>query len=81
MRKPKTWHNALVFDPQLEQSITNIKYKATRIKNMLLTGKPVYCTLANARVQLTYCVGDLVYVNHGSIPYTVDRLSKLSYQR
>jgi hypothetical protein len=82
MRKPANWHHAIMFDPKLENSISARKLKITRLKNMLATGKPVYCTLANMRLQISHAYGDLVYFITSDCKYpmySIDKINKLSH--
>lgn len=57
MRKPKSFVQMFTFDIDKENKATAKKAKVTKLCNMLRTGKPVFCTVARIRVQVSYVLG------------------------
>jgi hypothetical protein len=83
MRKPANWHHAIMFDIKSENRMSARKAKVTKLKNMLATGKPVFCTIAKIRVRVSHAYGDLVYLaaSDGNVMYSIDKLTLFKHTR
>lgn len=83
MRKPANWHHAIMFDIKFENRMSARKAKVTKLKNMLATGKPVFCTIAKIRVRVSHAYGDLVYLaaSDGNVMYSIDKLTLFKHTR
>jgi hypothetical protein len=83
MRKPKTFVQMFTFDIKFENKMSARKAKVTKLKNMLATGKPVFCTIAKIRVRVSHAYGDLVYLaaSDGHVMYSIDKLTLFKHTR
>jgi hypothetical protein len=83
MRKPKTFLQMFTFDIKTENRTSARKAKVTKLKNMLATGRPVFCTIAKIRVRVSHAYGDLVYLaaSDGNVLYSIDKLTLFKHTR
>lgn len=83
MRKPKTIAQMFMFNIEFENKMSARKAKVTKLKNMLATGRPVFCTIAKIRVRISHAYGDLVYLaaSDGNVLYSIDKLTLFKHTR